>query len=317
MVRLFQLAKRLRDPGGCPWDAEQTHHSLTRYLLEESYEVVEAVEALPIDAPAGGSTVPAEVYAALADELGDLLYQVVFHAVLAQEADAFTMADVARGIHDKLVRRHPHVFGDVVADEIVDVMRNWEQIKKDGEGHDVDRRGHHAGPAVAALHAQAVPQGGVGRARARFARRGARPRRRRGRADCARPTRPRGRPRAAARRRGRRRARRWRRRRIGAARLGRPLPRRFEAMERLAATRATSTSPPSTQPAVAALWLEAATPLSEHPSVAVSCARRTLRCSAMQRGQARSTAGMVPMRPALKSSIAWRISSRVFITNGP
>ena len=73
-------------------------------------------------------------YAALEDELGDLLYQVVFHAVLAQEAGEFTMADVARGIHDKLVRRHPHVFGDVVADETVDVMRNWEQIKKDEKG---------------------------------------------------------------------------------------------------------------------------------------------------------------------------------------
>jgi tetrapyrrole methylase family protein/MazG family protein len=123
MVRLFQLAKRLRDPGGCPWDAEQTHHSLTRYLLEESYEVVEAVENLPTDG-----------YAPLLDELGDLLYQVVFHAVLAQETGAFTMADVARGIHDKLVRRHPHVFGDVVADETSDVMRNWEQIKKEEKG---------------------------------------------------------------------------------------------------------------------------------------------------------------------------------------
>ncbi len=123
MVRLLQLAKRLRDPGGCPWDAEQTHHSLTRYLLEESYEVVEAVENLPT---AG--------YAPLEDELGDLLYQVVFHAVIAQEAGEFTMADVARGIHDKLVRRHPHVFGDVVADETDDVLRNWEQIKKEEKG---------------------------------------------------------------------------------------------------------------------------------------------------------------------------------------
>ena len=129
MVRLFQLAKRLRDPGGCPWDAEQTHRSLTRYLLEESYEVVEAVEALPAD-----GAIELAAYAALEDELGDLLYQVVFHAVLAQEAGAFTMADVARGIHDKLVRRHPHVFGDVVADRTSDVMRNWEQIKKDEKG---------------------------------------------------------------------------------------------------------------------------------------------------------------------------------------
>jgi tetrapyrrole methylase family protein/MazG family protein len=123
MVRLFQLAKRLRDPGGCPWDAEQTHHSVTRYLLEESYEVVEAVENLATDG-----------YAPLLDELGDLLYQVVFHAVLAQETGEFTMADVARGIHDKLVRRHPHVFGDVVADHTSDVMRNWEQIKKEEKG---------------------------------------------------------------------------------------------------------------------------------------------------------------------------------------
>jgi tetrapyrrole methylase family protein/MazG family protein len=123
LVRLLQLAKRLRDPGGCPWDAEQTHHSLTRYLLEESYEVVEAVENLPT---AG--------YAPLEDELGDLLYQVVFHAVIAQETGAFTMADVARGIHDKLVRRHPHVFGDVVADETADVLKNWEQIKKEEKG---------------------------------------------------------------------------------------------------------------------------------------------------------------------------------------
>jgi tetrapyrrole methylase family protein / MazG family protein len=129
MVRLFQLAKRLRDPGGCPWDAEQDHHSLTRYLLEESYEVVEAVEALPADGP-----IDPAAYAALEDELGDLLYQVVFHALIAQESGAFTMADVARGIHDKLVRRHPHVFGDVVADETADVMRNWEQIKKVEKG---------------------------------------------------------------------------------------------------------------------------------------------------------------------------------------
>jgi tetrapyrrole methylase family protein/MazG family protein len=128
-VRLIQLAKRLRDPGGCPWDAEQTHRSLTRYLLEEAYEVVEAVEALPADGP-----VSADADAALADELGDLLYQVVFHALLAQERGAFGMAEVARGVHDKLVRRHPHVFGDVVAADSRGVMRNWEQIKKEEKG---------------------------------------------------------------------------------------------------------------------------------------------------------------------------------------
>jgi tetrapyrrole methylase family protein/MazG family protein len=133
VARLLGLAERLRGPGGCPWDAEQTHHSLTRYLLEEAYEVVETVEALPPDAPAG--EVPADAYRALEDELGDLLYQVIFHAVLAEETGAFDMGDVARGIHDKLVRRHPHVFGDIDADTSSDVMRNWEQIKKDEKGH--------------------------------------------------------------------------------------------------------------------------------------------------------------------------------------
>lgn len=138
VARLLALAERLRRPGGCPWDAEQTHHSLTRYLLEEAYEVVEAVEGLPAAAPAGvdapAVALGSAPYAALADELGDLLYQVIFHAVLAAEADAFTMGDVARGIHDKLVRRHPHVFGDVAAGTSGDVMRNWEQIKKAESG---------------------------------------------------------------------------------------------------------------------------------------------------------------------------------------
>jgi tetrapyrrole methylase family protein / MazG family protein len=132
LARLLGLAQRLRRPGGCPWDADQTHHSLTRYLLEEAYEVVEAVEALPPDAPAG--SVPADAYLALEDELGDLLYQVIFHAVLAEEARAFDMAGVARGIHDKLVRRHPHVFAETEAETSSDVMRNWEQIKKDEKG---------------------------------------------------------------------------------------------------------------------------------------------------------------------------------------
>jgi tetrapyrrole methylase family protein/MazG family protein len=131
--RLLALATRLRGPGGCPWDAEQTHHSLSRYLLEESYEVVEAVERLPARAP---DDVAADdpAYAALVDELGDLLYQVIFHAVMADEAGAFGMADVARGIHDKLVHRHPHVFGDVDADTSDAVMANWEQIKKQEKG---------------------------------------------------------------------------------------------------------------------------------------------------------------------------------------
>ena len=171
--RLVALSERLRAPGGCPWDAEQTHHSLARYLLEESYETVEAIEGLPADAPAGDPD--PDAYARLEDELGDLLYQVVFHSVLAREAGAFTIADVARGIHEKLVRRHPHVFGDVEADTVAEVMTNWEQIKKSEKGTDSIVEGISPGPGVAALRAQAVPQGRVDRARARHGRRGARP----------------------------------------------------------------------------------------------------------------------------------------------
>jgi tetrapyrrole methylase family protein/MazG family protein len=134
MTRLLDLARQLRGPGGCPWDAEQTHHSLARYLIEESYEVVEVLQLLPPEAPAGAAGDPA--YVALVDELGDLLYQIVFHVILAEEAGEFTLAEVARGIHDKLVRRHPHVFGDVEAGTGADVVRNWEQIKREEKGHD-------------------------------------------------------------------------------------------------------------------------------------------------------------------------------------
>ncbi|MGZ6885470.1 MAG: MazG family protein [Acidimicrobiia bacterium] len=128
VVALVALARRLRGPGGCPWDAEQTHHSLTRYLLEEAYETVEVLEQLPGDAPAG--EVDLDAYARVEDELGDLLFPVVFHSILAAEAGAFDLGDVARGVHDKLVRRHPHVFGDVAAETAADVIANWEQIKK-------------------------------------------------------------------------------------------------------------------------------------------------------------------------------------------
>ncbi len=136
LAALVALTERLRGPGGCPWDAEQTHHSLARHLLEEAYEVVDAIDELPVSAPAGEEPVPAGAYDALEDELGDLLFQVVIHSVLAREAGAFTIADVARGIHDKLVRRHPHVFGTVAVDGSADVVRNWEQIKRDEKGTD-------------------------------------------------------------------------------------------------------------------------------------------------------------------------------------
>src|SRR5439155_4732387 len=132
--RLVALIERLRAPGGCPWDAEQTHHSLARHLIEETYEVIEAIEALPASAPGGPDLVPEGAYAALEEELGDLACQVVFHATFAREAGAFTITDVLTGIHDKLVRRHPHVFGDVSVTGADQVVANWEQIKREEKG---------------------------------------------------------------------------------------------------------------------------------------------------------------------------------------
>ncbi len=131
-ARLVALTERLRGPGGCPWDAKQTHHSLRRHVLEEAYEVAEAIEALPVDAPSGD--IDLEQYDALEDELGDLLFQVVIQSVLAAEAGGFTVADVARRVHDKLVRRHPHVFGDVNVSGADEVVTNWEQIKREETG---------------------------------------------------------------------------------------------------------------------------------------------------------------------------------------
>jgi XTP/dITP diphosphohydrolase len=113
---------RLRSPGGCPWDAAQTHLTLLPYLLEESHEVMEAVES--------GDR------AHLREELGDLLLQVVFHARVAQEhpQEPFDVDDVAAGIVDKLVRRHPHVFADGEAASATDVEANWEQLKAAEKG---------------------------------------------------------------------------------------------------------------------------------------------------------------------------------------
>lgn len=125
MVRFHQLARTLRDQ--CPWDMEQTHHSLVRYLIEETYEVVDAIEKLNEDDPTTDDD--------LIEELGDLLYQVEFHAAIAEEQGRFTMADVARTVHDKLVSRHPHVFGDVQVNSSEDVESNWEAIKKAEKPH--------------------------------------------------------------------------------------------------------------------------------------------------------------------------------------
>jgi len=124
MARLRELVQELRVR--CPWDAEQTHGSLTPHLLEETYEAMEALESLGGD-PEGA---PAEVVAHVLEELGDVLIQVVFQAVLAEEEGLFDLADVARGVHDKLVGRHPHVFGDVIATTPGAVLANWERNKQ-------------------------------------------------------------------------------------------------------------------------------------------------------------------------------------------
>jgi tetrapyrrole methylase family protein / MazG family protein len=118
---LVRIMARLRDPeGGCPWDLKQTHATLRRYVIEEAYEVVEAIDSDDPDA--------------LADELGDLLLQVVFHAQLAREAGDFDESDVCAAIVGKLIRRHPHIFGSVVAEDADTVLTNWNAIKAREKG---------------------------------------------------------------------------------------------------------------------------------------------------------------------------------------
>jgi len=116
--QLVQVMDQLRSPGGCPWDAEQTHESLARYLLEETYEALEAMDQGDL-----GS---------LREELGDLLLQVVFHARIAQESDpTFSLDAIAQGVVDKLVRRHPHVFTDLVVTTNEELEANWAKIKEE------------------------------------------------------------------------------------------------------------------------------------------------------------------------------------------
>ena len=118
---LNETVERLRAPGGCPWDRAQTHRSLRQYLLEETYEVLEAIEH-------GGT-------ATLREELGDLLLQVLMHCAIAQEGeDGFDIGDVAEVTRAKMVHRHPHVFGDAVAHTPADVMVNWEKLKQREKG---------------------------------------------------------------------------------------------------------------------------------------------------------------------------------------
>src|SRR5688572_29919266 len=114
--RLIEIMSRLRGPDGCPWDREQTRVTLKPYLLEEVYEVLEAIEA---GAPA-----------AIEEELGDLLFQVVFHAHVAAEANEFTMSSVLQRLIDKMVERHPHVFGDARASTSAEVLVQWEALKQ-------------------------------------------------------------------------------------------------------------------------------------------------------------------------------------------
>ena len=123
-ARLVAIMDRLRGPDGCPWDHKQTYESLRRYLLEECYEVVDAIDRGNLDD--------------LREELGDLLLQIVFLSRLGQEQGRFDVQDVAHGISEKLVRRHPHVFGSTVAETADEVARNWDQIKREERGKDGD-----------------------------------------------------------------------------------------------------------------------------------------------------------------------------------
>ena len=122
LLRLVEVMDRLRSPGGCPWDAEQTHQSLVKYLLEESYEFIDAIDT---DDRAG-----------MREELGDVLLQVYFHSRIAQEhpSDPFTIDDVAGAIADKLISRHPHVFADLEVSGNDEIIENWEAIKAREKG---------------------------------------------------------------------------------------------------------------------------------------------------------------------------------------
>jgi len=118
--QLRDIMNRLRAPGGCPWDRKQTYGSLRPHIIEEAYELVDAVDNGDI--------------AGICEESGDLLLQVVFMGVIAEESGDFSLADIVRSISDKLIRRHPHVFGDVDVSDSDEVLRNWEQIKLNEKG---------------------------------------------------------------------------------------------------------------------------------------------------------------------------------------
>jgi tetrapyrrole methylase family protein/MazG family protein len=127
-ARLDELVRILR--ARCPWDRSQTHATLAHHLLEEAYETFDAIADLGPDERGE----PEELVAHLAEELGDLLIQVFLHSVIAEEEGFFTLAEVVRGIHDKMVRRHPHVFGDATAETPEDVASRWEVLKGEEKG---------------------------------------------------------------------------------------------------------------------------------------------------------------------------------------
>jgi MazG family protein len=120
LERLRAIMHRLRAPGGCPWDAEQSHESLVPHLIEESYETIDAIQR--------------NDYEHLKEELGDLLLQVVFHSEISEEAGRFNLDDVARGISEKLVRRHPHVFASSQVVDSDGVLKQWDEIKRAEKG---------------------------------------------------------------------------------------------------------------------------------------------------------------------------------------
>ena len=115
--RVKSIMARLRAPGGCPWDREQTFDTIKRYTLEETYEVLEAIDNRD--------------WKELTSELGDLLLQVLFYAEMAEEHGSFTIDDVLDALSDKLIYRHPHVFGDTRADDSAQVLKNWEALKSE------------------------------------------------------------------------------------------------------------------------------------------------------------------------------------------
>jgi len=140
-AKLVALQARLRGPNGCPWDREQTHESLRKFLIEEAYEVLDAMD----------SRDPKK----FASELGDLLLQVVFHSILAEETGAFSISDVIEAVHTKMVRRHPHVFGEAEAETSAAVLKKWEQLKAEERAGEGETAGEsvlsgvpHALPAV-------------------------------------------------------------------------------------------------------------------------------------------------------------------------